>query len=339
MLFIIALGSSIAQVEDGEFKGKPLFQSDEVLHLRIEADFKKVFSNHDDSTYFTAQIQFDDGVGDNKSMDIKVRTRGNYRRKKSTCSFAPLQIKFPKKKTKNTVFEGQRAVKLVTHCRKSGGYEQNTIIEYLIYKSFNLLSDSSLRVRPVIINYVFNGRKKDSVERFAFFIERPKHLAERLSGRLINAKYVHPDSTDYEHMNLVDMFQFMIGNTDYSVYNMHNIKLVSVDPFKPPVVIPYDFDWSGIISASYARPNPLFEIDNVSVRLYRGFQRSKEELDHTIGLFNRHKKAIYNLYESNLYLNKNEKKRVINYMDQFYYIINDQKKLEKNIIQSARIDH
>ncbi|MBI9034698.1 MAG: hypothetical protein JEZ03_09540 [Bacteroidales bacterium] len=339
MIMMINVNPLFSQEEDQTFITKKLFTTDDVLNIRIEADFKTVFSLDDDSTYFPARITLVNENNELVNIDIQIRTRGNYRRKRSTCTFSPLQIKFPKKKTKNTVFEGQRAIKLVTHCQKRGSFEQNTVNEYLIYKTLNILTDSSLKVRPAIINYVYNGKRIDSIERFAFFIERPKHLAERMSGRLINAKYVHPDSTDFDHMTLVDLFQFMIGNTDYSVYNMHNVKLISVDPFSAPVVIPYDFDWCGQISAPYAIPNPIFNTTDVRQRIFRGFTRTEDELKPVIDKFNSKKELIQQLYEFFPLLNKKELKRVIDYNNEFYEIINSEKLLNREIIQAGRINH
>ena len=241
LLFILGfLCSSLMLFSQDQ--GLPLFYDDDVLELRIEADFKEISLNHDDSTYFPARIQFVNKDGKLISKKIEVRSRGNFRRQKKNCSFPPLQLKFKPKKFKNTYFEGQKAIKLVTHCKKSKKNEQNILLEYLVYKSYNILTDTSFNVRLAKINYVFAGKKKDSIQRYAFFIERPKHLAKRLGGRVADLKRVHQDKTAYDHMNMLAIFQYMMGNTDWSVYNNHNVKFLSLVPGEPHVVVPYDFD-------------------------------------------------------------------------------------------------
>ena len=43
-------------------------------------------------------------------------------------------------------------------------------------------------------------------------------------------------------------FEYMIGNTDWSVEYLQNIKLATVDSNSAPITIPYDFDHAGIVN-------------------------------------------------------------------------------------------
>lgn len=316
----------------------PLFQSDEILDLRIAADFKSIFAVKDDSTYFPAMIFFTDDANDKKEFAIEIRTRGHTRRE--ICKIPPLRLRFPKDGTENSAFYGQRAIKLVTHCKQPDVYEQNTIIEYLIYKAFNLLTDSSFKVRPAIINYIYTGKKKTSIEKFAFFIEREKHLAERILGTEIETVKIHPNRLHVFHTSLMDMFQYMIGNTDYSAYEYHNIKLMRDKAGKlPAIAIPYDFDWCGMVEAFYAEPNSVLNIENVTDRVYRGFEKSPEVINRSIKIFNQKKESIYQLFNDFELLSKAEKKRVIKYLNDFYRIINNKDLVKIEFIDKARILH
>lgn len=340
ILFIALISINFIRAQDTVQKTMPLFQSEELLNLRLESDFKSVFPIIDDSTYFPANISFEDNDGKKVYLDVEIRTRGKTRREKDICKFTPLRLRFPKKKTKNSVFKGQRAIKLVTHCNKADVSEQNTIIEYLTYKAFNILTDSSFKVRGAMINYVFTDQKKDSTLKFAFFIERDKHLAKRLNGIELESVRIHPIRLHVFHACLMDMFQYMIGNTDYSSYDLHNIKLVSDKLRKAPhLAIPYDFDWCGLVSAFYAVPHPMFNIEKVTTRIYRGFKKEPEVVAYTIKKFNSKKDEIYKLFEDNVLLSKREKKRVIKYLNQFYRIINDDKLVEIEFMEKARILH
>jgi hypothetical protein len=333
---ILSFGQLKAQDNSGRLP-MPLFQSEEILNLTLKADFKAVFSVKVDSAYFPAKITLTDNAGLNTTIDIKLRARGKTRRQNTICRFAPLRLNFPKDEVKNTPFEGQKAIKLVTHCDKSGNYEQNTVMEYLIYKVFNVLTDSSFKVRPAVINYVFDDKKADSIKRFAFFIEREKHMADRLQGIEIEAEKTHPDRLDEFHTCLVDMFQYMIGNTDYSVYEQHNIILVADSArLLPFIPVPYDFDWSGLVSAVYAVPNPLMNTDHVTDRVYRGLRKKPEIVLHTIELFKTKKQEIYQLFENFELLNADAKKRAIKYLDEFYYIINNERQVQIEFFDRAR---
>ena len=299
-----------------------LFQEDEVLEARFVADFKKVFKNTDDTSTFKGLFSYKNDQGETESFKVKVRTRGKQRR--IECNFMPLRMEMKKKDVKGTLFEKQTQLKVVTHCRKLNVYEQNTILEYLVYKSLNVLTDSSYRVRPMLVNYVFQGEKKvDSVQKFAFIIERTKYMAERLGMKNFKRINYHANRTNIDHMNLVDVFQYMIGNTDYSVFKLHNMKMV-VDPEtnRFPVAIPFDFDWSGIISAAYAKPNPMFGTKKVGDRIYRGFELDAVKLLQVFDRFNQKRDKIFELFENEPLLKKSEKRRVKGYLEEFYRIIN-----------------
>jgi hypothetical protein len=315
-----------------------LFRSDGMLDLVLEADFKKVFSVTDDSTYFPATIKLKDFAGMERAVSIEIRTRGLTRRQGDVCRFPPLRLKFPKDEAQNTPFEGQKAIKLVTHCDRSGRYEQNTIIEYLIYRAFNVLTDSSFRVRPATISYVYSDSRSDTLRRFAFFIEREKHLSDRMQGIEIEVDKIHPNRLDSLQSCLVDIFEYMIGNTDYSLYEQHNIILVG-DPEKihPFIPVPYDFDWSGMVSAPYAVPHPIMETEHVSERVYRGLRKPQPVVLKTIRLFNAKKPEIYRLFGDNELLDKEEKKRIVKYLDEFYWTINNERMVQSEFIDRARV--
>ncbi|MCP4551751.1 MAG: hypothetical protein GY834_06865 [Bacteroidetes bacterium] len=316
----------------------PLFQSDEILSLTLEADFKSVFAVKDDSTYFPVVLLYTDAANNKREFVMEVRTRGKTRRE--ICKTPPLRLRFPKDITEKSAFDGQRAIKLVTHCKQPNVYEQNTILEYLIYRAFNLLTDSSFKVRPAIISYVYTGKKKKTVDKFAFFVERDKHVAERIQGVEIETVKIHPNRLNVFHTSLMDMFQYMIGNTDYSAFEYHNVKLMGDKTGRlPAIAIPYDFDWCGLVKASYAEPNSKLNIENVTDRLYRGFKKSPEVVNRTIKIFNQNKVGIYQLFNDFKMLSKGEKKRVIKYLDEFYWIINDKSLVKTEFIDKARILH
>ena len=315
----------------------PLFRSDEPLELVLEADFSAVFAAKDDTTYFPAKMILTDNDGQPRTVDLNIRKRGLTRARKDVCSFPPLRLNFPKKEMINTPFEGQNSIKLVTHCDKPDFYEDYTASEYLIYKSFNILTDSSFRVRPANIKYVFSNKKADTIYKFAFFLEREKHIAERLQGTELEKESIHPAQVDPGQACLVDIFEYMIGNTDYSIYELHNIIIVAEPERKHlSVPVPYDFDWSGLISANYAVPNPALNISHVSERVYRGLKRDPAIISQTLEKFRSEKSAIYSLFETSPFLSANARKKAIKYLDGFYELINDEKKAKSVFLDNAR---
>jgi hypothetical protein len=130
----------------------------------------------------------------------------------------------------------------------------------------------------------------------------------------------------------------MIGNTDWSVPNNHNIKLLRLkkDSTALPYPIPYDFDYSGFVNADYAVPDEMMGIESVVERVYRGFPRTMEELEAGIAVFNKHKPAIDALIANAELLSAYLKKDISSYVNDFYKIINNSKEVKRIFIENAR---
>ena len=96
------------------------------------------------------------------------------------------------------------------------------------------------------------------------------------------------------------MFQYMIGNTDFSAVYLHNERLFYVDGMIVPV--PYDFDMSGLVDASYAVVsqvrNEVLPIDKVTKRLYRGFEADVQTLEVVRILFLEKENEVFNAIEN-----------------------------------------
>jgi len=192
-------------------------------------------------------------------------------------------------------------------------------------------------VRPAIIDYSDTRPSKKSEQKFAFFIEHDRHLAKRLGGMEIETGKIHPDHMNLEQNCLMDIFQYMIGNTDYSSYEIHNTKIFIDSLGKtPPIVVPYDFDWCGLISAFYAVPNPILNTKTVSERVYRGYLKNPEIVYASIQKFKNNKQAIYELFKQDERLEKKKLARVISYLDDFYEIINNESSIQTEFFDKAK---
>ena len=185
---------------------------------------------------------------------------------------------------------------LTTHCRDSSTYEQYVLKEYLAYRIYNLLTDKSLRVRLARVSYRDTGRRDRVVERYAFFTEHFKSLAARQ-----NAEVYEPETFDRRAANplelgTLDLFEFLIGNTDWSASKGHNIVHIRArDGFV--TAVPYDFDFSGLVDADYAGPPPNLPIRTVTQRLFRGFCRPDLDWPRVYELFRTEHAAITKLIE------------------------------------------
>ena len=257
-------------------------------------------------------------------VPVKIRTRGHFRRDPVNCDFPPLRINFDRDSTVGTIFEGLNKIKLVTHCRsRNDKYNQMVLKEYLAYKMYNVFTDESYRVRLLDVTYVDTEGKKDDLTRAGFFIEPTNVLAERTGGEIFSLKNIRQDYCNLTKTNRMAVFQYMIGNTDWSVPAGHNIELLRYDQMDPPVTVPYDFDWCGMVDAPYAVPNEILAIDDVTTRLFRGTCRTEQEFQETFESFRTNEEEIMRLISSMHGLESKEKERTERFISQFYRVINN----------------
>ena len=340
---ILLLATTLLLVSPGVLAREPgeadrLFQSDEILDVSITAPMKTLLGERPNDRYLRGTLSYkeaDDSVVD---LDIGIRTRGNFRRQRDVCPFPPLRINFKKSETKDTLFHKQDKLKLVAHCRdNSERYEQNIIKEYLAYRILNTLTDISYRVRLVRITYRDSEQKYDDRLRYAFFIEDKKRVSRRLDLPLISTERIKSSELEGAYSDLTSLFQYMIGNTDFSPIAgpegencCHNSTLFRREG-EPIYSVPYDFDMSGLVDAPYAGPNPKFKITRVTQRLYRGRCASIDNLPTSVQLFQEKHDAIYKLFEGQEELEERTRKKVTKFIDRFYDVISNPKKLNREI--------
>jgi hypothetical protein len=311
----------------------PLFKSHEIIQLTIKTDLDKVLADvGDEREQHPAMLEYVHG-NDTVRLEIQIRSRGNFRRNPDNCPFPPLRLNFKKKQVEGTLFEGIDKIKLVTHCRsKQKRYQQYVIKEYMVYRAFNIVTDTSLRARLVQISYEDTLVGRNASVSYAIFIEPDEAFEARLGATRTDQKYLFPDSTHYAHMGKLAFFQFMIGNTDWAVTTQHNIRLFNIVPDQPPHAIPYDFDWCGAVNAHYAVPLPRFGTQSVTERIFRGQCRPMEDFKETAVFFNAKRDELVALYnEFPLLLNK-EKRDMERYLRDYYKIINNESLIKSEIM-------
>lgn len=250
--------------------GAALFESQELLEVELRGPLDATIedTNERNEHAFVLDVE-------GRELDVTVRVRGNSRAR--VCHFPPLRLNFPAVGTSGTIFTGQKALKLVTHCKDSRSYEQNVLSEYLAYRIFSIISEAGFRVRLLRIRYVdTDDTEAEPLVRFGFLIESERALAERVQGKIKSQPHVVKGDLNTQQAAAVFAFQYLIGNTDWSLVTAldeenccHNVKLVEIGGEDFPV--PYDFDLAGLVNARYAKPDPGVGIKSVRVRRYRGY--------------------------------------------------------------------
>lgn len=312
------------------------FNDTSVLNASISTNMGKLLrqkkTGYQQQAAFTTSFPNDSIVNN----PVLLELRGHFR--KDYCYLPPLKIIF--KYQNSSTLSPLGSLKLVSQCNVSATYDQYLLKEFLVYKIYNLLTDMSFRVRLLNLNFSDSSGKKKAITEHAFLIEDIKDLAKRNKCKDMKDAKLASESTDRRQMTMVAIFEYMIGNTDWGVPVNHNTRLIASkqDSLRHPFVVPYDFDYAGIVNADYAIPDKMLGIENVQERLYRGFPRSIEEVNEVLEIYKQQKANIYSLIKNFDLLTTKNKKEMTGYLDEFFYQINKPESVKYIFVQNARTE-
>lgn len=303
-----------------------LFNSDSILQVKLSGDIRKLMNDRSDRPGEHAITLSYQTEGGEISIPISSRTRGNFRRKLGDCLYPPVMLLFKEKNKENTLFKEQEKLKLVLPCRD----DEYVVREYLAYRIYNLITPKSFKARLIKLTLEDSKKKKPQEPFYAILLEEEEQMAKRNNTAAVEKKIPPILANTNTFLNMA-VFQYLIGNTDWSVEYQQNIKLITPDSATAPFTIPYDFDHAGIVDAPYAKPAEALEMTSVRERRYRGYCLTDlNEYNLSFELFNRIRNDIYSLYQSAPYLNAGYKKTALKYLDDFYDTINDPEKMKKD---------
>ena len=321
---------------------QPLFSDDSELAVRIEAPMETLMRERPDEEYLDGKFSFSANDGTEHTVDLKIRTRGKFRRQDSTCEFAPIRLNFKKGQLDGTVLDGQDKLKLVTHCEtRKDRYEQMVLREYLAYRILQSLTDKHFGARLMHITYVDTENPGDEpLTRYGFVIEDEDDIGARLGLEKIDVTALRYSDLDPAHTRLITMYEYLIGNTDYSLVRGPNENdcCHNAIPFSDGMTtysIPYDFDHAGLVNAPYAKPNPQFKTSNVRVRVYRGLCSQNEALPETLDYIAGKRAEIIGLVDGIDGLGDKDRGQVMKYIEKFFEDIENPKKVDRNLIRKC----
>ncbi len=343
---VFAGGANSLAAQDG-----PLFASHDLVALTIHAPFQDIFEHRgQESEEYPGVVVMRGESGESDTVDVDIRTRGRARLAKRICRFPPLRLDFPKDSVAGTLFEGQNKLKLVTHCQDDREeYEQYVLLEYLIYRVYNTLTELSFRVRLARITYEDTGGDRDTVTRYGFLIEHEDAVAERTGWEYIVAPVIPPDALDPENLAQAEVFHYLIGNTDWSAFKpdggssecCHNTKPIGDAATGPVFTLPYDFDITGLLNTRYA--NQLYRgnlddmgLRNVRQRRFRGRCRSAPLWPAVFATFNERRSEIEALFRNQDGLDDDVLEETLEYIEEFYEVINDEGRVRREFERRCR---
>jgi hypothetical protein len=309
--------SDLYAAEDTLSDNVGLFEKNEILHLSLRFDITQYTRKKPKEEYLDAVITYHINDKDSVNKNIRIKSRGEFRNE--FCTFPPIMINLKKTENRREDMKKIEKVKLVTHCKS--GNEDNLLKEYLIYKLYNVLSDVSFRARLVRIDYINTAKKNKTVTSFGFLIEPVNVLAERTNKIEVESINLGQKDMVPEILDRMAIFNYMVGNADWSIPNQHNCKILleaNAQTQSLGIPVPYDFDYTGMVNASYAIPNETSQIKSVTQRIYTGTCRSKETFAKELIEFTDNKAEFYRIINDFPYISERAKKEMINYLDEFY---------------------
>ncbi len=322
-----------------EAEALPLFQGEEPVEFVLTADWKAVQHDRDvDSEKLfpaTLAIVTDGKPGD--PIPLELRTRGHVRRNPRVCSFAPLRLELPKSRTKGTVFDGHGKIKLNTHCHGDSIYEQYTLKDYLANLLHNALTPRSLRVRLAKVTYAETAGGKEPFTKLGLLLEDVDDMAARVETRELSVPRQTFQYVDQRQLLFMSLFQYMIGNTDYSIARLHNVIMLD-DTQGVRYTVPYDFDYAGLVGAHYAVPAKDLDLPSVSERMYRGPCKTQAEFDEALAPF-REKQAELLALPATLTrhgLTGGERKDAEKYLNEFFDLIGKPDRVKRVFVTDCK---
>jgi hypothetical protein len=314
----------------------PFFTQEGIVELTLTLPLDKVLKDRGASPgLHPAYLSYRDTAGATQLLAVQVQVRGNRRKDPAVCKFPPLLVTFPPVTGQQPLFGPVSELKLATHCL-SDAY---TLREYLVYKLYNVLTDLSFRVRLCRITYRDNVGRYSATVHYAFFLENAVAMAQRNQATVVPKRLlIGMENLDPPATATMDLFQYMIGNTDWSVPYRHNIRLLNQRPTVSPVPVAFDFDYSGLVMAPYALPPEQFGITSVRQRVFRGYSFPLETYAAVRDHFNARRAALYQVYLGCPYLSHEEQAFATRYLTEFYKILNDPKGFEHNIVHAGRLN-
>ncbi len=313
-------------VSFGTCRASALFESDGVLEVTLKGPLSAAIDDTEERRELPFSLEL---AG--KAIPVALRMRGKSRA--TFCSFPPLRLDFASESVEDTEFAGQDKLKLVTHCKGRGEFEQNVLEESAAYRILNVLTALSFRTRLLRVNYVDTDRPRSAaVTRYGFVIESDEEFARRIGGDPFGVRNLSRSMLDARHAALVYVFHYLIGNTDWSLvryfddeYCCHNGKLFSVGDRN--YYIPYDFDMSGLVNARYAEPQPELRLRNVRTRRYRGYCTDRAVLTEALRTVVGHRDAILSVVSELPGLSAKNKQRQHSYLEKFFAMAEKEDKM------------
>lgn len=320
---ILAFISSLPFNASGDSGKKSIFDAlahKDVTEVKIKTDLEALLGDLRSEEKRVATFSYKNENNDWEELDIRLKLRGKFRRMNCT-STPPLKIYFDKEQLKAAGLAKYDDLKLVNYCHDDKAIAMDLLSkEFMAYKLYNELTAHSFRVQMLKITYQ-DTKSSKKIKQYAFVIEDTAQLRKRNGLSKVEQEFGFTNGQYHQELAYqVALFQFMIGNADWSLNFEKNIKVLEKNDQMIPV--PYDFDFSGLVNPPYGAVNSGLGISNLKDRVYLGYLDDEELLLETIQLFKEKKDAILAAVKKSKHLYHATKTEMKIYLSEFFDQLN-----------------
>lgn len=257
--------------------------------MTLELDLTTLIAQKKTNDYFPAALITSDG----EAFKVEVRPRGKYRRK--NAYYPPLKLKFKKNDLVQAGFDTLNEIKLVLPSFDSKLGEELVIREYLAYRIFEHLSPASVKARLIRLTLKDTHVEKSKKTMYAVLVEDQEETCARMHGKEVEDYGIPADSLNSNQAALMVIFQYMIGNTDWEISMLRNVRLIRTNASTKILAMPYDFDFSGLVSAPYSSPSSDTGLKTVRDRFLMANGVDREALKRALESIKKAKPEIYDI--------------------------------------------
>jgi hypothetical protein len=316
-----------------------LFRDREPIAITLTTNLRDLVRERDSLQleWFGAEMKYADANGVERAFPVELRARGHFRRQSANCTFPPLFLRAEREVRDSSILRGNPRLKLVTPCRpNSDNYQQFIYLEYLVYQTYAVIDPIHHRTRLVNVTYVDSAARSRPITVTAFLLEMAEEVGDEHDLEHVESVGITWEHIAAEPLDRLSLFEYWISNTDWSVAGLHNIEMFrQKDLLYRPVA--YDFDWSGVVGAVYARPNTMLGLTSTRQRLHRGPCRTAEQWAPTIAYFQERRAAVDSIWSTPLA--GQDPKRLSDakkYLDEFWPVLADARRFKREIIDKCQ---
>lgn len=333
-LAVLALAALVLAAPASD--AQQIFRRDEPLAITLTTNLRDLVRERDSTElrWFGAELGYTDSAGQARVVATELRARGHFRRQARNCSFPPLFLRAGRDARAGSILQGNPRLKVVTPCRPTvADYQQYILLEYLLYRTYAVLFPVHHRTRLANITYRDSADRVQPVAVTAFLLEVEEEVADEAGLEYRETKGALFADLVPEAIDRLSLWEFFIGNTDWSVAALHNIELFRNEA-GDHVPVAYDFDWSGAVNARYSFPNATLGIRTVRERLHRGPCRTVQEWAPTVAHFQSKRAAIDSVWASPIAgLDARRRDDAKAFLDSFWPILTDARRFQRMVVE------